>query len=366
LAIKYLGSKRVRGTDAERTATNLTGGNYAGWKELGRTKLSSAGDVIDVGSLPNKRYYMVLRNMIGGDGNMCVYNRLNGDTGSNYALRASENGATDSATSSGQNMVLYDTGGDANDKFDITYISNLAGNEKLAIGHGINRRSTGSGNAPVRGEFTWKWANTSNAITTINTLNDTNNQSGNFNTDSEVVVLGYDPTDTNTTDFWTEITPEGGVKLSSAGDTLTTGTIASYKYLWLQAYVENSSNVAYNVRFNGVAGSDYAERYNVNGGSDPSPITSSDSIFGMLTSGGSSSVGHPIFLNMFIVNIAGKEKLVIGHSVGGSTGASNVPNRMEIAGKWANTNAITQIDIVNDVSGGDFTTSSVLKVWGSN
>ena len=68
----------------------------------------------------------------------------------------------------------------------------------------------------------------------------------------------------------------------------------------------------------------------------------------------------------FIYNVAGKEKLVIGHSVGGSAGAGNAPDRMDTAGKWNNTDAITQIDIVNDVGSADYTTSSVLKVWGAN
>ena len=350
--VEYLDGGRIQGT----STANLQVGTYAGWKEVGRTTLSSAGDVIDVGSLPNKRYYMVIRNIIGGDGNMAVYNRLNGDTGSNYAYRQSENGATDSATSSGQNMVVYDTGGDANDKFDITYISNLAGNEKLSIGHGINRRSAGSGNAPVRGEFTWKWANTSNAITTINTLNDTNNQSGNFNTDSEVVVLGYDPTDTNTTDFWEEL---ADVTLGSSATTLGTSTFTAKKYLWFQTYMK-SGNCDYRLTFNGDSGSNYATRWSENGGSDS---TSTSAAFNYLSPQGAST---PRFTNTFMINNASNEKLGISHvALQNTAGAGNVPERDEVVHKWTNTsNQITSLTVaasLNTLSAG-----TRIKVWGSN
>ena len=42
MAIKYVGVKRVQGTEAERTATSLPAGTVTGWKLVGRTSLSSA------------------------------------------------------------------------------------------------------------------------------------------------------------------------------------------------------------------------------------------------------------------------------------------------------------------------------------
>ena len=361
MAIKYVGVKRVQGTEAERTETSLPAGTVTGWKLVDRTSLSSAADDVHVASLANKRYYMTLTHLLDNGSAIDAYFRFNDDTNNNYYNRQMQRGGADS-TNSTDGMTL--TGGNASDIFGVQYISNKADKQKLMINPAtFYGNGAVSNTAPDKHETAGLWNESSNAINKITVHN---YSAGSYDTNSEVVVLGYDPTDTGTNDFWTEITPQGGVKLSSAGDTLTTGTIASYKYLWLQAYVENSNNVAYNVRFNGVAGSDYTQRYNVNGGADPTPITVSDAIFCLLTSAGSSSVGHPMFLNMFIVNVAGKEKLVIGHSVGGSAGAGNAPDRMDTAGKWNNTDAITQIDIVNDVGSADYTTSSVLKVWGAN
>ena len=360
MAVKYLAGKRIQGTDAERPPATLSS-PPSGWEYLGRTTLTSAGDVIDVENLSNKKYYMVLRHIKGGDGNMAVYNRLNGDTGSSYAYRQSENGATDAVTSSAVTSVVYDTGGDANDKFDVTYISNLASKEKLAIGHGINRNSSGSGGKPKMGEFTWKWANTSNAISAINTFNDTNSQSGNFNTGSEVVVLGYDPTDTNTSNFWEQLASVSG---DGTSNTLSTGTTIGKKYLWIQAYLETTGQQKGMFRVgNGSvdASGDYAFTISNNGGSD-----ASHDVKNSFTEDMPNALHH--FVNIFAINNASSEGLFIGHDVGVvTTGAGNAPIRQEFVGKWANTsNQFNILDVVSGSGDGNWSSNAKLRVWGAD
>jgi len=358
MAVKYLAGNRIQGTNAERTAESLPSGTYAGWKEIGRTTLGSAGDTIDVTGLANKKYLMILR-YVKSSGNTIVINKLNGTSGNEYSLRWSENDGTEQ-TAVNQSTVMYDTGGDAGDKFDVTYISNLSGNEKLAIGHQTNTDGSGAGVTPVKGETVWKWANTSEPIDQITTLN--TGQSGDYMAGSEVVVLGYDPTATETANFWEEL---ASVDLSGgASDTLSSGTISKKKYLWVQGYIEQSNNVAYNIRFNGQAGSNYALRYAVNGNQTKGNISDTDSIYAILTDGGSSSISDPVFFNMFIVNAEGREKPVILQSIAHDHGDSYAW-RMNVAGKWQETGEqIDTIDIVNDVSGGDYTTTSFMKVWG--
>ena len=81
----YRDSKRIVGTNADRIGTDAIAG---GWKEVGRTTLGSVGDTISVSSLPAKRYYMILQNILdGGGGSNTTWNRLNNDSGSNYARR---------------------------------------------------------------------------------------------------------------------------------------------------------------------------------------------------------------------------------------------------------------------------------------
>ena len=159
------------------------------WGKAGSTTTASAGDSFDV-TVSSNETNMLLRH-ITSSGNTVIYNRFNSDSGSNYAYRWSENGVTD-GTGISQSSVIYDTGGDAGDKFDVGYICNISSEEKLVIGFQINEDISGAGNAPVRGEAVWKWSNTSDSVTSVNTLNTA--QSGDYETGSNISVLGSDLT----------------------------------------------------------------------------------------------------------------------------------------------------------------------------
>ena len=159
------------------------------WGKAGSTTKTSASQLLDV-TVSSNENNMMLRHII-SSGNTAVYYRFNSDTGSNYAYGWSENGGAKSNSAS-QSRILYDTGGDAGDKFDIGYICNLSSEEKLIIGFQINEDVSGAGNAPVRGKGVFKWANTSDSITSINNFN--TDQSGNYDTDSNMSVIGSDVT----------------------------------------------------------------------------------------------------------------------------------------------------------------------------
>lgn len=357
MAIKYLASKRITGTNAERTAESLPSGTYAGWKEVARTTLGSANANIVVSSIPDKRYYMILNdlrsssaiNAIGRVGNSTL------DTGSNYAERQNSNGGTDYTDLDDQSGASQYGTLSGNAGFGVEYIANLSSQEKLGLGHVIKQNTAGSGNAPDRFETVWKWANTSNVINILEKRTSVNT----YNTGAEVVVLGYDPADTNTTDFWEEL---ASVELSSAGSELSSGTFTAKKYLWIQAYVkgDGSSTPNLRVQVNGDTGSNYAERQSSNGGSDG---TGASQDHFPASNGG--KFGN--FSNMFVINNASNEKLFIVHGVSVDTsGAGTAPVRREIAGKWANTsNQITSIKIYKS-TGGNYQSGSVIKVWGSD
>lgn len=151
--------------------------------------LTSTSDTLTISDLSGLKFNFVLSHTI-PSGNTATYIYLNNDNSSgNYARRQSENGGADS-TGTSQNTVVYDTGGDAHDKFSITYIIGLSGEEKLAIGFGINRKTAGSGTSPARGEFTWKWADNSNTIDRVD--DDTSAQSGTYAADTNLSAIGTD------------------------------------------------------------------------------------------------------------------------------------------------------------------------------
>ena len=354
--VEWLAGNRIRGTSTERTVGTsevpavVTQG---GWKELGRTTLGSTGDTISVTSLPDKRHYMVLNSII-PSGSVSPRRRLNNDSGSNYSARTSGNGSSDATNTSISYFNTYTNY--SNPYFQIDNIANISNKEKLNISQLVDQNSAGAGTAPQREEGTNKWANTS---ASINRYDSVNTEGGDYNTGSEVVVLGWDPTDTHTINFWEEL---ASVELGSASDTLDAGTISAKKYLWVQTYIKAVSGTAEpDMRFNNDSGSNYADRYSINGGSDGTGTS--------ITSARGSGVPVSAFFNDFIINNASNEKLVIRHVTYVSTaGAGTAPNRRETVAKWSNTSdSITSIKWVENSGGaGQFDTGSFIKVWGSD
>jgi len=330
-------------------------GGIGGWVELGRTTLGSNGDNIDVSSLPDKRYYMVLANTTSSGLNRHGL-RYNSDTGSNYAWRYSANGAADgTVTSNGRIIIQADN--TATDEFSVTYIANKSDKEKLSYSQDVKQIATGATTAPSRMETVGKHAQTSNPISTITLFN---SESGDYASGSECVVLGWDPSDSHTNNFWEEL---ASVELGSPGDNLSSGTFSAKKYLWVQVFTKNSGTNNHAIRFNGDSGTNYAYRRNLDGGSDSTEINGSNDASISMSSLG----GFNLFANMFIINSASQEKLHISHTVFQNTaGASNAPRRREAVGKWTNTsNQITSILVYNNETG-DYDTGSFIKVWGAD
>jgi hypothetical protein len=334
------------------------GGAIGGWVELGRTTLGSAGDAIDVSSISNKRYYMLLSDHRASGAITPILRVGNStlDSGSNYAHRNSTNGGADGTTTSAAE-IDYQLGGATTNDFGVTYVANYSSKEKLFINHMVYQSTAGAATAPPRREIVGKWTNTSNAIDIIG---DQNTGAGDFNTGSELVVLGWDPADTHTNNFWEELASD---ELSGSG-TMDTGTFTAKKYLMVQFYAAGKSS-AFDVstRFNSDSGSNYANRYQSNGASD-STATSTTSLQNAESWGGDT----PSFVTWFIINNTSNEKLVYGNAVTQNTaGAANAPNRREFAGKWANTsNQITKITITDKLGSGTFSSGSIIKVWGAD
>jgi hypothetical protein len=335
---------------------NAAGGGVGvgGWVELGRTTLGASSDTITVSSLTNKRYYMILGSTYATGGQIRQMLRFNSDTGNNYAYRGgADGGSVTSAPRS--NMPINEDNEDVGE-FSVGYVSNFATKEKLVLGHSVRVNATGAGTAPGRTEFANKHSQTSNPI---NAMNFVNPESGDYASGSELVVLGWDPADTHTNNFWTEL---ANVTLNSSSNTLSSGTITAKKYLWVQAYLKSSGSTNRILRFNSDSGSNYTMRLNANGGTD-SGYTAFSGAWG----GEQGNSSSPMFLNFFIVNTASKEKLVIGNElIQNTAGAGTAPKRTEGVGKWTNTsNQITQVSLFNnDVT--DYASGSSIVVWGSD
>jgi len=354
MAITYHSGRRIQGTATDRAEVPAVSG---GWKEIGRTTLGSSGDTISVSSLANKRYLMILTNQYGTGGDTVSQLGLGNssiDSGSNYARRASNNGGADSAVT-GRSYIFESMDVTQTGMFGVDYIANKSNKEKLGIRNLVYQNTAGAGNAPKREENYGKWTNTSNVIDIIQ---DKNTAAGSFDTGSEIVVLGYDPDDTHTDNFWEEL---ADVTLSSANSSLDSGTITAKKYLWYQVFIKknSASNNYAEHSINGITtGNTWARRINSNGGTDGTN-TSQNTMNTTDTGAG----GY--FLNGFVINSSGKEKLFIEHVIQNtSSGAGNAPDRKEIVMKSTTSAQITQLTITGATNGYD--SGSFIKVWGSN
>ncbi len=324
-----------------------------GWVEIGRDTLGIAGDTIDVSSLADKRYLMILHHAIATGGSVVSSERYNADSGSVYSGRFSVNGAADGTevSQTGMQDVGITTGLES---FQVEYVGNLAAEEKLSIKQmGDNSTGTGAANAPRRIQRVNKWAETTNPIDQVQNINA---DTGDFAIGSETVVLGWDPSDVHTTNFWEELTvkQEG----SDTSTPFTTATFATKKYLWIQMYIDTSAAVEFRVGAGGTidTGTSYSLTTSNNGGAEETKVNQVH--LNTPTSKG--------FVNMFIVNNSANEKLFIYQLTDAAvTGAANVPNRREYVGKWTNTSG--QINIVQLYSTGvTFSSNSFIKVWGAD
>jgi len=322
-----------------------------GWVELGRTTLSSTSDTITVSGLSDKRYYMILSNPLGSGGGG-VIRMGNGtiDTGTNYTFRREFNGGTD-VTATTQTGIYSPT--DGVPQFQVGYIANLSANEKLYQGEFTQRNTAGAANVPQRAQVAGKWVNTSNPLDNIGLFT-----TGNYLTDSELVVLGWDPTDTHTNNFWEEL---ASVEITSASDTIDSGTITAKKYLRIQYYIDRSTTDQPFMTFNSDSASNYSERISLNGAADSTQVSQAN-----FEIGNAAVANFPQFGNMFIINNSANEKLVIQRTVGQQGAAASIaPRRVEMVSKWTNTAAqITNITL--GASAGNYNAPSFLKVWGSN
>jgi len=371
--VDWLAGNRVRGTSTERTTSTgfNTGAPYTGtggWKEYSRHTLGSNTAPITVSSIPDKRYYMVLKSWSGNTG---LYERFNNDSGSNYSGRRSQNGGSLWNSTSETGMPWGNSGYVSGDNFSVEYIANLAGEPKPVIRDWVIQEGGTGNNSPSRVKVVNKYDDGStNPV--INRM-DMTVGSGSLNSGSEMVVLYWDEDDTHTDNFWEEL---ASVELSSANDLIDSGTFTAKKYLWIQIYnsAKPSGGNSYVYYNNVTTGQEHAGRSNTNG---KNPATNSAGSDYQLTGSNGSIINHDIsgsgsvtglYTNMFVINTTSKEKFSIVYSASGWTTSQSVaPARFECVNKWTNTS-----DQITSVQCGSVGTSnymgadSFIKVWGSD
>jgi len=357
MAVTWLAGNRIRGTNAER-GTGGIGTLAGGWVELGRTTLGSASSSITVSSLPDKRYYMVLCDITGQSASADPHIQLNEITTSTYAERVSDIGGTDATGISQTEARIGGHPAGTTGNFLMGYIANFNTKEKLMQFFEVGQNTAGAGNIPYRAEAVAKHAQTSNPVDAVKILTST---SPTWNTGTQLVILGWDPADTHTDNFWEELADTSW----SSGGSFDTGAFTAKKYLWVQSYIKESTLSFTKLRLGSSgsldSGSNYARRQSRNDNADDTATTVTE-----MQVEGTSRANRFSYHNFFIINNSANEKLVTGHSMTvATTGAGTAPeDRLEFAHKWTNTSA--QCNIIGLIANAGNFTAGQIKVWGAD
>ena len=155
------------------------------WGKAGSTTLASTGDTLTTTGMTASIFNQFLFHTL-ASGNADTRYKYNSTD--QMALRYSQNGGSDATSTSDtppqQIWVGY------GDHFNVNYMLNISGKEKLVITSDLTATATGAGTAPARMESVHKSVQ-SDQITEINI---SNGGSGDYLTDSNLTALGSDLT----------------------------------------------------------------------------------------------------------------------------------------------------------------------------
>jgi len=160
------------------------------WSTLASTKLGSANATIDVTFSAKEYLLFQLKMIVTSASSAAIRYRFNSDTGSNYDYSYTLNSG--SAAFSTNQSEINPAGVDFTASkvgFMNVWVHNVSAVNKLGLSHFMsNQANINSTLGAV------EWNNTSAPITSAQFFNDTGGYpSGQYDTGSEVVVLGYDP-----------------------------------------------------------------------------------------------------------------------------------------------------------------------------
>ena len=155
---------------------------------------------------------------------------------------------------------------------------------------------------------------------------------------------------------------KNGTPSTGSGASLTISDLTKNKLNQFMCHILQNGNVNLRYRIgNGSidTGSNYADRLQYNGGTDILQTSQTDIHL-------TNATASDIFSIVYLINISGEEKLIIGHHLNSQgTGAGSAPNRMESVNKYTvTTDQIDQLQAL-DESGTEIGSNSNLSALGS-
>ena len=332
------------------------------WVELGRETLLSSAKVIEANSIANKKYLMYLYQCHSAGGNTRATIQGGNDiaylTINQYATRSRQN-ANESIQVNQPNMRVGVATAQQSDKAGMGYLLNGSETEKLLYGRDTNT-GLNDANSAGRVEHSSKMVSTD----PIERLRLSNPAGGNFGSDSEFIVLGYDPGDAHnpSNNFWKSLASKNLSR--GASSILDSQEFAAKRYLWIQAYLQPKDSILPELQINNDAGLDYRTRLNKNHDVVDSTFLTEDHFKLDVSPPTAETAG--IFVNLFFMNKASRIKVGsvdIINSVSSDT--ATPPDHFMGSYKWVNIgDQITRLTFKSGTE--SFGELSFLKIWGSN
>jgi hypothetical protein len=364
MTIEWLAGNRIQGTSTERTTTsgfNQTSAVIAGWKEVASAEVTSGTSTTMTASIPSasqgKQYYAYLvygKKSVSGD----VRFQINGDTGNNYTQRneiQTTNGSVASYVYSGSQIpsqmnISGDPTATGDAFFGWGFIKNKSGSSLFLGGGQWQGTGTSASSIGNKVHTTNRWFK-SEAITEIKAQNTT------FDAGSILKILAWDPDDTHTTNYWTQLATNNETSVTSS----STGIISAKRFLWIQAYLDPSSSTRLDINFNNDTGSRYARtgtsNYSNSGYNSPDQTT--------LAVAGTDAT--PKFVNMFFYNDDANAKLGVAQATNRGTTGNNLPNSQINGLKWSPSTLSDQITEIDFVQGDGASMNRIAyTVWGAD
>ena len=178
---------------AKILASNVTPAKLASevrwWEELGRVTAGGTVSSLSLTPITAKKHLMISLSILATGGTVGLAIRFNNDSASNYAYRASNDGAAD-GTAASATLISVNNNLITVPQLATLNVTNISNAEKLVTEFGMGQNTAGAGNIPPRRELFGKWVNTSAQITRVDAIQ--NAGTGNFATGSELIVYGHD------------------------------------------------------------------------------------------------------------------------------------------------------------------------------
>jgi len=327
-----------------------------GWFPMTTTTLACAGDTITVNCLTDTEVYTLLIDKRGGGASETTL-RFNGVSTCDYSSWQNTDGGGWADGGALNCCKISDIiPADDNEGMAVVFLSNRSSRLKLSISMAVYGCDS-AGTAPHR-RLNYGKLDLTTDVTRVCVFNAV--ACTNFGACSSMAVLGLDICQCNCADnAWTELADVSIACCAAA--TLSSGTIAANKWLWISTYIAGfTASADGTYRFNGDSGCNYSHRDAFNGAADNTTV--SDCAM-LITTKASNT---PVFANTYMLNNSGTTKFAWTQAADRSTVGSSVANdQMEFAGKWANVcDSITSIVLTTTTS--TFAVGTRMKIWGNN